>query len=378
MVEKTEKVSTQMAKQTEAWHRASEKVRAYLHFASSFTTTIRTLKINEEENLSQGLDAYSMNSASKFLVGRLLNAPSILAPFYFLSRTFKSDKMAGQDYYSRKNILSFYKLDEISAVLALTYVFHRLRRVCDPEEWGRYSRYIHEGTEIGCHIGQNFTDIGLANGLLYNGMRYLSQAIFLKTDIKLFKNYRRDVKIKKRMFDLKMEQDIFGFTHVDVGSILLQSLGFGVEAATSFRKALTTLPTKELDKPTNSVRIVLLWTEALHSGSKPPAIRGEDKFFTSDEVIDRIVSSTEKVIDSGSEHEWLAKGRTAISRKLTPELYPAKTEAQKSGKETEITTIPISLPEYAELPNSIRSQFSEESFMLLSEEIVELLDGSTN
>jgi len=369
----TTQSSSSTVKQKESWQNALKRVRSNLHFATSFTTVIRTLLLNLEENKANGVDLKKMNSGTNFLVGRLLNAQSVLSPFYYLTLTLKESEIANKSYVSRKDLLNLYKLDEIAVVLALVYTFHRLRRGCDPEEWQRYARHVHEAIDIGAHIGTNFSEVGMASGILLNGMRHLALAIFMRGDLKIFKNYRRDVKIKKGMFDTKMEMELFGCTHIEIATTILQSLGFGVDYAERFYRGLTTHPQKELDQQANQVRISLLWAEALQLGTKPPAIKGEDQILASDDVLDRIISLSGQVREGGSKYSWLGRGKVDISKKQVPQLYLRKNKASENSekKNSDEATTKIFL--YDELPEHVKSNFSEEHYEEITEEIQGLL-----
>lgn len=305
----------------QAWKTAADLLRNSMHFSSSLTTTIRTLRINESDNLNEGNSSSHLNSAGKFYLMRLLRVGSILAPFYYLTKTFKAKQIEDKEYLSGEDIVSLYKLDEVCAVLALAYVFNSLRKICDKEEWGRYAKFANEITELGGCLGINIPDIGLARGLLLSGMRALSLAVFLSQDMKAYKIYRRDTKIKKVCFDLQMEYDLFGCTHVEIATQMIQSIGFGVDYSADLYKSILTEPDKKLQKMPNIMRILLLWNEALYMNKKPPAILGENEIIVSDEVLDRVIMISKQIQEDGSAFSWLSKNKKSISRKLAPQLY---------------------------------------------------------
>lgn len=309
-----------------SWRRAADYLRTTIHFASSFTATIRVLQQNKIENLTQQFPSNRMTEGSRFYVMRLLRAASVLAPFYYLTRTFKPQELENKTYVSLEELVSLYRVDEISSILALIYVFNTMRKVCDEEEWGRYSRVINETVELGGHLGSNIDEIGMADGLLLTGIRYLAPAIFLSRDAKIFKNYRRDTKIKKRAFDLQMEYDLFGCTHVEIAVQMIQSMGFGVEYASAFYKSIVTPPNKKLERHANFMRILLLWTEALYSGQKPPSIHGENEILVSEDMLDNLAIMSKSIQEKGSAYSWLSKGKSSITKELVPQLYYEDTD----------------------------------------------------
>jgi hypothetical protein len=357
---------------------AQIRVKESLSFASSFTTTIRTLLVNSEENKKQVLGQKKLNDHSRFLVSRLFNAPSVLSPFYFLIKTLNEGYLKDKEYISRREIIEQFKIEELAAVLALVYTYHRIRRIVDPEEWTRYSKVINNAVDIGISIGNSFPEIGIAYGALLTGVRYLGLACLIKHDSKAFKNYRRDVKIKRKMFDTKMELDIFGCTNVELGAVLLQSLGFGAEFASKFFNSLTIAPSKAVSSEENRMRVCLLWQEALHAGGRPPVIQGEDEFMASDEALDKLMSHSIEIIEEGSKYSWLGKGRSAINKRLVPQLYkPGEKEVSLVSKrsKTKIVEIDESLKGYQELPKQFQENFSEEHYDDIANEVIGLIES---
>ncbi len=304
-----------------SWSTASNLIKDAIHFSSTFTTTIRLLKQNEIENLSNGSNPRKLNENARFSVLRLFKASSIKAPLYYLTSTYNSDLIEKKNSITAEDLVSFYKIDELSAILALVYVFNSLRKVSDKEEWQRYSKYINESVELGGYFGINIPDIGFANSLLFTGMRYLAPAVFMALSPKVFKNYRRDLKLKKIAFDLNMEYDLFGCTHVDVATQLIQSIGFGVNISTDFYKSLMTPVNKQLDSKSNIIRVLLIWVEYLALGKKPPVVNGENEITMDDSVMDRLSLLNKQIQESGSSFSWLSKGKSSIAKELTPKLY---------------------------------------------------------
>lgn len=304
-----------------SWQQAAYLLKNTLHFASSFTTTIRTLKLNAIENIERGGGPSRLNEASRFYLMRLVKAPSILAPLFYLTQTYKGRQIEDMPHISQEYLVGLYRLDELSSFLALTFIFNSLRKACDKEEWLRYGKVINEAVEVGGYVGSNISDIGLADGLLLSGVRYLAPAVFLARDPKNFKIYRRDLKIKKCAFHLQMEYDLFGCTHVDIATQLVQGAGFGADYSTDFYKSLMTDPDKRLERRPNLMRIMLLWSEALYLGRKPPRIHGENEIAVEDQVVDQLLLVSKQIQESGSVFSWLSKGKSSITRRLTPQLY---------------------------------------------------------
>lgn len=307
--------------QDASWKQATYLLKNSLHFASSFTTTIRTLKLNELENIEKGIGASKISEASKFYLMRLVKAPSILSPLYYLTKTFKANQIENIEHTPPEYLINIYRLDELSSIVALTYIYNSLRKVCEKEDWVRYSKTVNEAVEVGGYLGSNISDIGFADGILLSGLRYLAPAVFLAKDPKNFRIYRRDLKIKKLSFQLQMEYDLFGCTHVDIATQMVQGAGFGVDYAADFFKSLMTPPDRKLERRPNIMRILLLWNDALYSGHKPPNILGENEIAVSDEVFDKLILISKQVQESGSIFSWLSKGKSAITRALAPQLY---------------------------------------------------------
>jgi hypothetical protein len=320
----------------QSWQVAASTLKESIHFSSSFTTTIRALKQNQIENAKNGLGPKKLNTVSKFNVMRLFRAGSIKAPLYYLTCTFKSREIDDREFITLEELVGLYTLEELSAILALAYTYNCLRRICDKEEWQKQAKFINECLEVGGYLGLSLPHVGLANGILLTGMRCLAPAIYLARNQKIYKNYRRDLKIKKAAFDLQMEYDLFGCTHVDIATQMLQAIGYGVDIPTDFYKSLVTSPNKPLDKKPNTMRIMLLWVEALYLGKKPPAINGENEISLGEDVMDQLLMVSKQVQESGSAFSWLSKGRSSITKQLAPVLYAgAKRAANADTSEQE-------------------------------------------
>ncbi|MCO6431701.1 MAG: hypothetical protein J5J00_12655 [Deltaproteobacteria bacterium] len=365
-----------LASDEDQWRLAEQRLRASMYFAASFTTAIRTLRANEAHNIDRGNDPKELSENSRFFLRRLFRAPSILAPLYFLSLTYHEEKLADKSYVSRDYLVSLYKPGELASILALIYLYHNLRRVCDPEDWGRYSKIVNDIIEIGGLIGRHLPELGFANSLLATGVRHLAAAVFLRTDPANFRIYRRDSKIQQRLLSLEIERRIWECTHVEIGTRILQLFGFGVPFAASFHRAALTPNRKELDLKSNRLRLTLVWSEALYLGVKPPVIKGEEQLIASESILDRILDEASRIREKGSKHAWLSKRKNAISPTLTPQLYKAGEgdAATANIKATEIKEVDEFLIDFDEMPEQMQSQFSETQISDLMSEIGDLIE----
>jgi|GEM_PF-1157399 len=368
---------------SEAWNKALERVGVIDYVPSSFTVCLRRL-IGEppgQEGAKNVLD-----EETEFLLNRFLRSPSIMAHVYFFTLTFHPDFVANHSSISARDFIKLYGAAEWAAVLALVFLTRTLKRKCAEQEWQELSKTLQEGVDIGGILGRRVAALGLGSGLLVPGVRYLALSLYEASDREKLKDYRFRLTKEKHGFDLALEQELWGCTHVQIAALLLLLMGFPSWYVRRFETALSAPPAAKLSPDINRLRILAYWSYALQMGLNPPTIAGEDDFITSDVELDQIVLETKEVVQKGSKHSWLLKTSNDLNPAQAAQVEgfeEAKAMVKQRGKRSQALAAAKAAEEdcftleYAEIPEKMRRLFSKEEFRDLKSEIQSLLSGKS-
>lgn len=341
----------------ESWSAAKETALTLGPPPSTFYTCVRFLRNDTEQNDGR------ISPVTKACLLRLLNSPSLQAPLYYAAITYRPNKLPSNTTLSLDTLIQVFRADEIANIISLLYVSRSLRRDCDAEEWKHWCSTVHPLADLGGFFGEMVPPVGMATGILAGCGRFLGSAMFLKVDKARYIKYRRNCKTKKLFYDLNEEMKLWGCTHVQISSVLLQSMGLGVEFPYALARALLPQTNKdELPSHIQAIKTASLWAESLSSTGKPPDIVHRAEFHPSESDLDRIVSIAQEIRDKGSKYEWLSKGKGDLGEGKTPSI-------SKEGGPTAIVTtqstqteiVEMNPPEVTAPPEEAVAQAAEEN-----------------
>lgn len=366
---------------SEAWNSALARVQLLDYIPSSFTVCVRQLMLNSQEQVA-GKPA-GLDDDVQFLLNRFLRSPSIMAHVFFLTASLQPDYIANHSLISANDFIRLYGAAEWASIVALIFLTHTIKKKCDAQEWGQLSKILQEGVDVGAILGRRVSGLGLANGLLIPGIRYLSLGLCLAPDLKKFQNYRRQLVKDRRGFDLALEQKLWGCTHAQITALLLLSMGFPSWHAMQLEAALAAPPKEKIPQGINKLRILAYWSYALQTGANPPTIAGEDEFITSEVELDQVAMESKEVLAKGSPQSWLLK----TAQDLTPEQAaqiegfeeakamlkrrPARGHAPQALEQAEEGFA----VKNEEIPEKMRRHFSDSEFKDLKSQIQSLLSS---
>jgi hypothetical protein len=355
---------------------AREFAASFGNYSAAFTTTIRTL-LNDEQEARPG-EQPAMSDASRFLVSRLVKCPSILAPLYFSALTFHENKLKEMQCARAENLITLYTPRQLAAILGVIYIFRRIEGKCDPDQWQAISDSLQLAVDIGMHLGYAIPDLDPARGLLTAACKGLAWGTFAIQEPGMLKKYRISLRVHKLPFDLEKELELWGTTHLHIGSIILCSLGFGKEFANAYFAGGSDLSDPRLDQEAVLFRVTMQWMNSLATTGEPPETTLGDHFKLSEDTSDQFVDLIQRMLIRGSKHRWLAKRKEDIDPVKTPDLY---IEPAPQAADLDISsdlTAPDSCEEkdldYDELAEEIRLHFPEDELRFLMNQIQELLD----
>ena len=298
--------------------RVAKVIRTIGHVTSTVTTTIRSLTMNNAYDAPRG----GLDEMSLFELSRYIKAPSVKIPFYFAAERRMSSSQKSAKSIGAPEIIEVFNAHELASMLALTYLYKRIRtRIKEEEDWLRIQKSVEEQLEISSLLGQALPSIGYGNAILIGTIRPLALGLFSIIDLKGYKDYRRDLKIKDQTFNITDEKNRWGITHLDVACRLLIQLGFGQTFASDFYHALNSTSDLRLNDEQLRIRLTGLWIESLTIGSIPPKVRGEEKHQASNDVLDMLFDSCAQVRSAGATNCWIGKGKKDVSKSSHPALF---------------------------------------------------------
>lgn len=282
---------------------------------SSFSLAVKDLMLDEQEGLEV------LSERSEFQVGRVLRGATALAVLYWASKTFCDEKMPKGWIYSSLQISRFYRPSTLAAILAYTYLFKRMKRVVNPEEWQFINDPLQKNIELVGLLGWHIPEVGPTVALLGGGMINVAFSCFSAHDRKGFADYRRLLKMKKQFINPAMEISHWGCSSIQVATQILLQSGFGVELTHKFIEGFREpepLPGGERAKgPFVAVR---RWLEEIAGATSTDSAHSQNGRIGDTQDAAALMEKMKMINKQGSLFNWIDKGAQHISPELTPDL----------------------------------------------------------
>ena len=341
----------------ESWEKAREYVRKLGEVSSVFSCAIRDIKLAQDAGANKKERKTNVDLAlekAKFLVR---TSDSLKAIFYFAAKALFPEELKSAQPLNIDKVLKLFSSTEIANFISLAYLYRNIGRDCDAKEWKLICERMFIHMEIGAIVGATIENIDRANGILLGGMRYLCFSMFAKPDLRKFQEHRRYVEHRGEIFDLQKEEKEWGCNHMQIASVVAQTLGLGTDVAMGLgnlditdKRLLgdDTDPALDLAKQ----RVLLLrdrlacwreaisWTESFHkSGEAPKEISLDDdihKMSVSSDVVNDIREQVRKVREEGTRFDWISKKTSDLPPEIVTQLKiyfdPSRELAEMKGK----------------------------------------------
>lgn len=356
--------------QSREWQRANELVELMQISAPGFSSAIRFLR-KDAENTSL------LSAGSLFFMRRYLACPGIMAPMYYATLTYFRRAIDQKNKVSADDILRCYPPDLLAVMLACIYLNAQMRRCCDKQEWAKVGKRAQQYADLGFNFGLAVAELGPARALFMGVMQAISLGVFLYTDLKQFKDYRRKLLTQKLAEDLSEERRVWGCTHYHIAGVLAQKLGLGRDYSNSVLPMALGLDQGHLRPEAMLVRTTLNWLDALVVSGAVPQQKLGDEIDISEESANRLYQVILRFQGREESLNWLLKCSSDISEETHPQLFfegglgrPAGSTARAKERAAE-----EDLEQYKELPDDFRKLFPKDDFLSLTEEIRELARG---
>lgn len=312
----------------EPWEQAKQIASLLGDVPSPFATAIRFLRIDAERWDNE------IGKLSQFCMRRLVNSMTCRSALYYCARTFRPEKLASLEQLGPEALLKIFNAGELSTILAMIYLYHRVKRGCNKKNWELIAQPLMVHCELGGHIGEAIPNIGLSIGLLSGAMRFFGSSMFLGIDEKQYLKYRRDNKIKRIAYDLDQEFTLWGCNHIQVGSLMLQALGLGVPFAQAIAVGLEQGypdPASQLNHLPMAVGVTSTWIDSFLKTGKVPDIIHRGEFYPRENDLAKLEAAVKAILANGSQHQWLMRGKSDISAESVPFLFIDKTSTAEEA-----------------------------------------------
>jgi hypothetical protein len=260
----------------ERWKNAKKFADGFKQPITMFATAIRAIKSAE---LHQGGDTPTVRKVVVQTTQFVLDvSPSLKALFYFAAEDLHPEHIADYEELDSRTLLKLFKPSEVAAILAISFVYRNVRRMCPESEWKKIAAKLYTYMHVSTLVGETINHVGPGNGMLMGGLRHLSMAMFAARDLKGFQEYARRLKTNASLFDLDFEEERWGCNHLEIAAIISQMLGFGVQASTGLSLAYliegNNLP-EDLEELVFCWRACMDWTTSFIETGEPPENKGE-------------------------------------------------------------------------------------------------------
>ena len=293
---------------------------------SSFSSVIRSLLVDQQKN------GGNLSPSTRFMIERLVKSRSLKAAVYFGALTYFGGRIKDQPYLSERALVNLFSPAELAAIVGLSYLFKRARKLCDPAQFTMITNRFQECADIGGHIGYAIPGISPFAGILTGAMPYLGLAPFLFYDRRGFIDYTRHLKSTKQCLDLSYEMRRWSCNSIQIASVMLQGLGLGIGTASAFSTGLTS-ETNQLIEATpgaEKYQLASIWLKSLEESGDEPKMTHKAEFYPTKAAMGTLLARMLDLREKGSPYCWLLRGSFDISPQNTPQLYTPESMQEDS------------------------------------------------
>jgi hypothetical protein len=307
--------------------------------SSMFTACVRAIKSGENalrDGDPAALKELGITSAS-FLFGI---SPTIKTVFFRAAENLYPGELGKLTPLNSKGLLALFQPSEITALLAVTYLYRHLKRRMPGEAFGKLMRKMVTHIEIGAIVGRTVKYIGTGNGMLLGGVRYLALALFLLADEKKFNECRRKAERLDQLFCPQAEKELFGCTSLEVASQIVRTFGFGLVTSSAFVFAHSDeTPVGFSEQMTEELlcwRVAIMLTESFHHTGNGPVVSEDSVLYLPPDEAAILQKQCWSIIRDGSTFTWVTANRKELPEEVCTALdIPAKADHKAGIEELE-------------------------------------------
>jgi len=254
----------------------------------------------------------------------LFRSESVKTILFHAAKALCPERFSGEQISGRDLLLAF-KPDQLCGVIASAYLFRLVGRKVERKIWEALWVEIESQMETGVLVGSTIPAIGACPALVMGAVRYIAMSLFSVGDERGFKAYRRELEDHSRLFDLKHEVATWGCSHLQIASLCLQSLGFGIAAANGVCMPRVGLAGATME--TLQWYAARRWIESLIETESAPEEFGEKSPFHPADALAfaDLQRGVEKIYSQDRGFNWIEKGRGDLEQEVIKQLRFAAT-----------------------------------------------------
>jgi hypothetical protein len=251
----------------------------------------------------------------------LLKSSSFRAILYYAAAALRKEELSKVKELDGFALLKVFPPDELSSVLAATYLYRKVKKHCDVRVWETLAQEIQIQMEAGFLVGSKIPAIGTTRGLLTGVIRYAALSLFSVKDPRNFRMFRRDLNEKEKLFDTQGELERWGCDHLQIASVLLQSIGMGIPAAKGIAALQPSDAKGQDEKEIMSWFAAKSWIQSLIEDERAPEWSSQDPNFSLDgEKLAQLHERVDSIYEMGSTFDWIEKTKEDLPKSLFDKL----------------------------------------------------------
>jgi hypothetical protein len=308
----------------ESWSFARSYATVFGDLPSSFSVVVRSLMNDFASTPTQ------MSSVTRYGVMRLLKSPTLYAPLFFVRSMLQDDQSSSTALIPEDQLAKEFSLIELAYLIGFLYLYRRAQSTCDQEEFAYISSQIAEDATLAIALGRAVPGVGGGTALMEATAPLLGLTCILKHDLPGFKEYRRTMKKTNTPWSTDWEVSRWGCSRVQIGTIVVQLLGFGVQRSNAFFKALSSPP--HITPPNEEefsldVRMAAVWRASTQTYGKSPEFALPAKYYPKNADYQRVLARQNEYRISPPSPLWLNATKDDLPSPMSEPIDDGATQA---------------------------------------------------
>jgi hypothetical protein len=303
--------------QDESWSIARDTAKKMGYVPIAFAQAIRMLVTDHMKNNGE------LRSVTKYQISRLFRGASFKSTIYFASKELRQDYLAANSACSIGDIVNLYGPLDLAAFITCFFLNRQMKKI-GGSTWPLIAPHFARESSVGALVGVAIPKIGHGPGLLIAALRNVSHGLLSIDKPDLYKSYRSKIDADHKIFDEKVETEIWKTTSSQVTSIILTSLGFMSEFGEMIGTAVrsNTPVNKITNEKLRDFRLAHIWQETFLLGQEQPSEKLNTEFFPKEIDRNQAKENIKKARDGGQ--AWLDRGKSDLNAEQTPHLFAKK------------------------------------------------------
>jgi hypothetical protein len=301
--------------EAQSWQLARQVSNSIKPLPIAFTSSVRLLICDQLGNKG------TIRPVTKFQVARIFRSNSFKAMLYYATKDLYPAAVKDKPFVSTGDMMALYSPADLASLIGMYVMYKKVRRLVDEQEWKQFKYDLNKQIFIGGQIGISIPKIGVGAGILTASMALLSLATLYSAEPKAFANYRRQLQKNSFKQDPKQEIEIWGCSSLQIATLNMSILGYGVEVSEALMKGLESARSfHKLNNPMHlDYYMARLWLHTFWDKQKQPNITIPGDYYPLE--ADRVKSVS--AIDGFKESDihWFERNAEDVEESKTPQLF---------------------------------------------------------